>query len=244
MGKGEPIVLIHGYLSSSHYFKSIQKRLALDYMVIALDLLGFGKSPKPKINHDYDAHIDAINRTLDSLGVERPFILLGHSLGAMISLRYALERPHDIKQLLLFNPPIFTDPSQATNHHAKSGKHYRMLLHSPRRNGYWRAMKLIPHNATERRPAINFADTLRMSPHAREGSYSNIIMQSEVLQDLEVIQPKTLLVIGKYDRLVYIDNVKDRKLATSVDVKIVETGHHTLIKAPELSEKLIREYIS
>lgn len=244
IGQGEPIVLIHGYLSSSHYFKTIQKKLAKDHQVIAIDLLGFGKSPKPKIEHNYDTHIEAISRTINTLGIKKPFTLVGHSLGAMISLRYGIQNPADIKQLLLFNPPIFTNPEQVRHHHSNSGKHYRMFLHSPRRDGYWRAMKFIPHNATERRPAINFTDTIRMSPHARQGSYDNIIKRSELLQDLVLIKPKTLLVVGKYDRLVYVDNLKDKKFAENVDVRIVETGHHTLVKTPRLGEELIREYIS
>jgi cis-3-alkyl-4-acyloxetan-2-one decarboxylase len=244
IGEGKPIVLIHGYLSSSHYFKSIQKHLARDYKVIALDLLGFGKSPKPKIEHNYDTHIEAISRTLESLGIEKPFTLIGHSLGAMISLRYAVKRPSDINQLLLFNPPIFTDPDQVFHHHAASGKHYRMMLHSSRRDKYWQTLKLIPHIRTGRRPAINFADTLKMSSYAREGSYDNIIKQSELLHDLEIVRPPTLLVIGRYDRLVYIDNLKGKKLAQNVAIKIVETGHHTLVRTPKLGEKLIREYIS
>lgn len=243
IGEGKPIVLIHGFLSSSQYFKAMQKRLADSHQVISLDLLGFGQSPKPHHALTYDEQVEAIHQALTDLKIHKPFTLLGHSMGALVVLRYAITYSKDVSNLQLFNPPMFTSHEQAIHAYKTTGKHYRMLLHSPLRHGYWRALKFIPHNATSRRPEINFADTVRMSRYAREGGYKNIITTATFFSDLEKVDCPTLLVVGKYDRLVYQENIKSQTLPSNVSLEIVESGHHTLVKTPDLGEKLIREHL-
>lgn len=243
-GSGPPIVLVHGYLSSSQYFKTIQKRLSATNTVVAMDLLGFGKSPKPRGDYTYDDQIDAIRDTLHALDIKKPFILIGHSMGALIALRYATRYADDITSLQLFNPPIFNDTSQMIDTHKQSGRHYRMMLYSPIREGYWKALKAVPHNKTKRRPEINFADTIRMSRHAREGSYKHILGGAQFFSDLRKTTIPVALIVGKYDRLVYQENLQLKELPSNVDLQIVETGHHTLVKNSQLGESLIRQYSS
>lgn len=243
-GNGDmTIVMIHGYLASSHYFKHIQAKLAKTYTVISLDLLGFGASPKPRGNYTYEEHIDALKTTLDHLNIQTPFVLLGHSMGALIALRYATVHGEDISRLLLFNPPLFTDITQMIANHKSSGRHYRAMLYSPARNGYWKALKLVPHNRTHRRPAVNFADTVRMSRHAREGSYKNILGRSEIFTDLRKTTMPVLLVNGRYDRAIYQENLLGREFPSNVQLETVETGHHTLVKNIDLGESLIRTFL-
>lgn len=242
-GNGQPIVLIHGFLSSSHYFKPLVRRLEKTHQVISIDLLGFGKSPKPRISYTFEDHTDALHRTLQQYAISTPFTLVGHSMGALIALRYAATYPDSIAQLQLFNAPMFTDASQMIEHHKSSGTHYRTLLYSRLRSGYWGALKLVPHNATSRRPPINFADTVRMSRHAREGSYKNIIASGEFFSDLRKITVDTVVVVGKYDRVVYQENLRGRSLPSHVTIQIVESGHHTLVKTIDEGERILRKHL-
>jgi pimeloyl-ACP methyl ester carboxylesterase len=241
-GTGKPIVLLHGYLSSSHYFKHIVERLENDHTVIAIDLLGFGKSPKPRAHYTYEDHLMALKTTLDHYNVATPYTLLGHSMGALIALKYATKFGDDVSTLLLFNPPLFTDVTQMIEAHKSSGRHYRAFLYSPARHSYWKALKVIPHNATKKRPAINFADIVRMSKHAREGSYNHIIGGADVFSDLRKTTMPTLLVNGRYDRAVYGENLKSRDLPSNVRLETIETGHHPLVKNVDIGEQLIRSH--
>lgn len=242
-GEGEVIVLLHGYLSSSHYFKNIRSRLATTHKVVSLDLLGFGQSPKPRGAYTYEDHIDAIKRTLDHLEISRPFILLGHSMGALIALRYARQYGEEVGHLMLFNPPFFTSIDQMSALHKARSRTHRALLYSPVRRSYWKALRLIPHQRSNRRPAINFADTVRMSRHAREGSYINILGGSEFFSDIQSTTMPVLLIHGRYDRVVYADNLLNRVLPPNVQLEIVESGHHPLVRNTDLSETLIRQYL-
>lgn len=242
-GAGEPIVLLHGYLSSSHYFKRLRKSLERSHTVIALDLLGFGKSPKPKLNYTYTDHIDAIDYTLQKLGVQEPYALLGHSMGALVALRYATLRSTQVGKLLLFNPPLFTDKSQMIAEHMASARHYRLMLYSRARHALWPLLKLLPRNATASRTTINFTDTVRMSKAAREGSYHNVIGDAEVFETLAKLTVPTLLVNGIRDRYIYTQNLHTWTPPAAVDLRVVDADHHVIVRDQRLTEGLIKEFV-
>ena len=242
-GQGETIVMLHGYLSSSHYFKHIRNKLEHQYQIVTLDLLGFGRSPKPRLHYTYDDHMNSVEATLDHLGITKPYVLLGHSMGALIALRYAVTRPDAISKLFLFNPPLFTDRSQMTDIHKSTARRYRIMLYSKSRHVYWLSLRLVPKRHTRRRPAINFTDILSMSPRAREGSYHNIIGGATVFEDFDNLTMPTLLVNGTYDRAVYLENLKGRHLPSTITVNTMESGHHPLVRNVDDSYSMIKDYL-
>ncbi len=165
-------------------------------------------------------------------------------MGALIALRYSVTFPAKVSTLLLFNPPVFTDIAQLESIHKSSRRRTKTLLSSPTSEGHWQALNRIPHTKTKHRPAINFADTISMSKHARKGSYQHILGQSSLLSDLGNTSVPVLFVNGRYDRTVYQQNLRDVELPQNVTLTHIETGHHPLVKNIELGETLIREFIN
>jgi pimeloyl-ACP methyl ester carboxylesterase len=113
-GKRKPtIVLLHGIAATSKTWDVLIKELDTKlYRVIALDLLGFGMSPKP-INCSYtvDDHAMYIRKTLKRLKVKKPYKLVGHSMGSIISAHIGYLFPSDIDELILLSPPLYiSDP--------------------------------------------------------------------------------------------------------------------------------------
>jgi pimeloyl-ACP methyl ester carboxylesterase len=242
-GEGDIIVFLHGYLSSSHYFSRMQKQLSTTHKVISLDLLGFGKSPKPRTEHTYTSQVALIHTTLENLGIDRSFTLIGHSMGALIAARYAITHSKDVSSLQLFNPPIYKNPEQALQTLTDTGPHYRAMITSPFRPLFWLALQLKPHIKSIKRPPINYADTIRMSAHAREGMMHNVIADPALFSDLQKITQRTLLIVGKYDRSIYQDNLERSILPENITLKIIETGHHPIVKNAIEAEALIRGHI-
>lgn len=241
-GQGDTIVLLHGYLSSGQYFKRLQKRLAIDHHVIALDLLGFGQSPKPKTDYTYDDHIDAIHATLQQLDIT-DYALLGHSMGALIALRYATQYPAGIRKTLLFNPPLFTDREQMTTTHVSTGRRYRILLYSRGKRLYWMALRLVPRRYSKRRKPINFTDMISMNRHAREGSYYHVLGGATPFDDLNDVTIPTLLAVGLHDRDIYLDNLQGRTFPRHVTIRKIDADHHPIVRKLNMSEDLIRSYL-
>jgi pimeloyl-ACP methyl ester carboxylesterase len=90
--KGSPIVLIHGYSGSMHWFDRLAPLLVDDHRVIRLDLLGHGGSDKPSAGYEISDQADAIAEALASLEVTDATVL-GHSLGAAVATALAEQSP-------------------------------------------------------------------------------------------------------------------------------------------------------
>jgi pimeloyl-ACP methyl ester carboxylesterase len=95
-GNGEPVVLIHGWLSSAALnwdLPGISALLAKDYQVITLDVRGHGRSDKPTKEEDYGPElVEDIVRLLDHLKIEKAHIV-GYSMGGIIAGNFIAKHP-------------------------------------------------------------------------------------------------------------------------------------------------------
>ncbi|MCG8588872.1 MAG: alpha/beta fold hydrolase [Proteobacteria bacterium] len=104
-GSGErPLVLVHGFTGSRDDWTEVVPRLASERRVLAPDLRGHGGSTNTGDAAGYT--LDQLARDLaafmDAVGVER-CDLLGHSLGGMVALRFALEAGERLHSLILMD---------------------------------------------------------------------------------------------------------------------------------------------
>ncbi len=101
-GIGTPLVLIHGFTSSTYSWKDVFEPLSKNFRVIAVDLKGFGFSGK--LDGDYTRRAQAIlvAHLLDYLKIERAW-LCGNSMGGEIALNLALQNPQRVVGLILID---------------------------------------------------------------------------------------------------------------------------------------------
>lgn len=203
-------------------------------------MLGFGRSPKPHSTYTYDDHVAAVHATIQSIGLKQ-VALVGHSLGALIALRYSVTHPSQVSRLVLFNPPMYIDAVQALATLKATGLHYRIMLHSRYRDTVWAMSKMLPRFPfNKRRPAINLTDMLRVSPMARRQTYQQVILAGEFFADINCVKVPTLLVVGARDRAEYSANAARHMLPEVVVAVTVPTSHHTPSQKPELAAWLVR----
>lgn len=96
-----PMLCVHGAAAHAHWFDFVAPGLRLDHHVRALDLRGHGDSDWAD-QHTYDyrtyaADLDALVTKLDL----RDFVLIGHSMGGMVSLLYAATYPGRVARLVV-----------------------------------------------------------------------------------------------------------------------------------------------
>lgn len=106
-GIGEPVILVHGLAASLHDWDDLLPELdQAGYAGYALDLLGHGESEKPLQSHEYSIENTYADFAawIDSLELPKPFTLVGHSLGAGLSLLYTHRNPDWVKALVIVNP--------------------------------------------------------------------------------------------------------------------------------------------
>jgi len=101
-GKGEPIVLLHGYAQNSHMWRPLMAQLAETNTVIAPDLRGFGQSGKPPAGYDKKTLAQDIHALCQSLGLER-IRLAGHDIGLMVAYAYAAQFPAEVERIVLMD---------------------------------------------------------------------------------------------------------------------------------------------
>lgn len=111
-GQGRPVLLIHGLGASTFTWRYVAPELAKTHRVLAVDLKGFGRSPKPA-DGAYSARDQA--RLIADLIRERGLegvTLIGHSFGGAVAARVALEMQGQSKRisgLVLIDAPVLAD---------------------------------------------------------------------------------------------------------------------------------------
>ena len=108
------VILLHGIGNSGIAWRDVVSQLeGKDVRIIVIDLLGFGRSPRPK-HAEYDVATQAKSVRLTCLlrGVAMQKVrVVGHSMGALVAIEYARRYPTRTQSLLLCSPPLYAPPS-------------------------------------------------------------------------------------------------------------------------------------
>ncbi len=110
-GKGDPVLCIHGLTANCRSWDRIASTLAPDYRILAMDLRGRGLSDKPEKGYFVEQHVEDVRHVLEDLGLKEVH-LMGHSLGAFVSLAFAARYPQYVKKLILVDAGGRVTPAQ------------------------------------------------------------------------------------------------------------------------------------
>src|SRR5712692_9582046 len=94
-GKGDPVVLLHGYAQTSHMWLPLISKLADKHTVIAPDMRGFGQSSAPADGYTKAAMGQDIHALVKSLKYDH-IRLVGHDIGLMVAYAYAAQYPSEV----------------------------------------------------------------------------------------------------------------------------------------------------
>jgi pimeloyl-ACP methyl ester carboxylesterase len=99
--EGTPLVFLHGFSNEAHIWDDAAPAVAPYYRTLALDLRGHGDSDRdPEGRYDYDFHVADLESALGALGIER-LVLVGHSLGGRVAMRFAGKHPDRMAGLVI-----------------------------------------------------------------------------------------------------------------------------------------------
>ncbi|NLE81924.1 MAG: alpha/beta hydrolase [Rhodococcus sp.] len=99
-GQGPVILLLHGIGDNSTTWSDVIPHLAKNHTVIAPDLLGHGRSDKPRADYSVAAYANGMRDLLVTLGIDRVTIV-GHSLGGGVAMQFAYQFPQMVERLVL-----------------------------------------------------------------------------------------------------------------------------------------------
>jgi 2-hydroxy-6-oxonona-2,4-dienedioate hydrolase len=245
------VLFIHGLGSSSATWGDIPETLSEYFHSIVVDLIGFGKSDKPKADYTVNYYSQFIRNFLEQIGIKDQdrITIIGHSLGGYIALDYAIGNKEKIDKLVLIdssgmlNHPTplleqYLDAALETDYFSRYRKVTRVfedLLAEPSR--------YIPSKT------IAFIGTMDepYAKHAFESAYRNSTTISRDLERLKQIKDIPCLIIwGKDDELIpssHIDRFKSVLKESQVEV-IDNAGHSPHVEKPSKVYDKIKTFLT
>jgi len=101
-GKGEPLLLVHGFGQNWYMWNRLLPELSKHFTVIAPDLRGVGESGRPAGGYDKKTMATDMHELMKSLGY-KSLNLTGHDIGLMVAYAYAAQYPAEIKKVALMD---------------------------------------------------------------------------------------------------------------------------------------------
>jgi abhydrolase domain-containing protein 6 len=250
-GKGEVLVLLHGFGGNKDNWTRIAKYLTPYFRVIAPDLPGFGESSRDKdATYTYTAQVNRLHKFIEALGV-RKFLIGGNSMGGNIAGIYTAKYDGDINTLWLIAPGgiISPQPSELSQ-----------MLKSGDRN------PLVAGNSEEydqlldfvfvKKPTIPGSLKRHLIEEARKNRPLNQIIYKQIASTdtknfvpLEILlkdnQTKTLILWGDKDRVLHMSGAKKLE-SVMPNAKIVimkDVGHVPMVEKPEDSANIFLSFL-
>ncbi len=264
---GKTVALLHGKnFCGATWEKTIKELSAKGYRVVVPDQIGFCKSSKPE-TYQYSLNQLALNtnKLLQQLGIAKATIM-GHSMGGMLAMRYALSYPDQVEQLVLVNPigledwqakgvpyaPITALYEGELKTTYDSIKAYQLKFYY---NNVWKP----EYDRWVAMLADMYAGTDRNLVALNQARISDMIFTQPVIHEAVKIKAPTLLIIGGKDRTAPGANRAPKELAETLGnypvlgretaklisgstlVELPELGHSPQVEAPEQFHKAMFE---
>lgn len=242
-GAGAPTVYLHGLGGSHRYFEALWGQLP-PHEVIAPDLLGFGRSPKPRhCTYRIEDHVQAIEPL-----VPRGALVVGHSAGAIVALALAAHTQIPLRGLVLLGLPAFSDAEEALSSLAgigplaRSTGEGRLSAHATcalacMTRPLWRVV--VPRVVHDL-PGEVVADTFSHTWRSYSRTLRNVVVDHRVTDDLDVLHAPLLFVHGEGDRSAPLLPLRSLLAARPRTRLVVLAGdHHLAVRRPQaLAEHL------
>lgn len=246
------VVLVHGIGDdlACRVWGNLIPALSKKYHVITFDLPGFGKSTKKNIQYTPALYTDFIKWVVD-IYVKDSFVLIGHSMGGALSLRYAAFYPQNISKLILVNAAGILHRIAFTQYAvrikpAQSASWLRKVSSSMVNSLTLSVLEDIEHDdTTEDLQKILDSPTLRKT--ILGGNPSKIAGTALMLEDyseiIEMVTVPTLIIWSTNDLAAPLRTGKVlRSLIPNSRLEIIsQCGHVPMLQQPEQFNDLVLE---
>ncbi len=105
LGRGRPIIFLHGWVGSWRYWVPAMQTAAMSFRAYALDLWGFGDTAKDASCYSLEKQTALLERFMQEMGIGK-VALVGHGLGALVSILFARRAPELVDRLMAVSVPF------------------------------------------------------------------------------------------------------------------------------------------
>ena len=235
-GKGDPILILHGWGSSIKSWERVVEKLSKTHSVIIPDMPGFGASSPPEKawhGHDYE---NWVLEFIKSQHLQIPITFIGHSFGGGLAMKIAINHSELVDKLILIGAArLYVEKSlykRAVSGIAKLGK---------------KIERFIPFVEIVRRVfykiIVRERDYTRVSGVMKE-TFVNIIKE-DLTPQIHKIKAPTLIIWGSRDTATPLKNARflEKNISDSRLEIIKGAGHALNLEQPEKLAQIILEFL-
>lgn len=234
-GRGEPLLLLHGFGADKDNFVRVAKYLTPRYRVIIPDHIGFGESARPaKADYAPRAQAERLRALARALGVSKPH-LGGNSMGGQIALTYAALYPREVASLWLLAPAgVWSAPPSETRRRIEATGQNPMIVKNEEEFARLVALVTAEPLPIPRR----FLDVLAQERIRNQDLERRIFKQlgeDSVEQRIRGLATPALIVWGAQDRVLHPGSagVLQQLLTRSDAILMPGVGHLPMVEQPE-----------
>ncbi|MEM1677221.1 MAG: alpha/beta hydrolase [Nitrososphaerota archaeon] len=253
-GEGRPLVLIHGAWASHEWWRMQIPELSKYYKVVAMDVRGHGKSARLEKPTTVEKLAEDLDMLLDHLKVDE-VVMIGWSMGGMISTQYYFMHPEKVKALILLASRLFKRPRMLLEAYLRVWREMLTVFmdfadyegfESTKYEDFVRRELEKSFHPNTPREVIEWA--VRDLTENRRRDYLNLVKtlsRYDASKKLGEIKVPTLIIAGDRNDTVPLDYLKRAKemIPNSKLIILEGYGHYFLLEAPERVNKEILEFL-
>ncbi|MDC0230434.1 alpha/beta hydrolase [Aureispira] len=243
-GKGENLVLLHGFCEDSTLWANFTPVLSKKYHIITIDLSGFGKSDLLE-EQSIDAMAEAVYAVLCYLSI-KCCVMIGHSMGGYVGLCFAENHPELLSGLGLFHSHPFPDSEQKKADRKRVSEFINQHGIAPFAGHF--VFNLFAKKFVAKRMA--FIDRLihKTSMHHSDAiiAASNAMIKRKDKSDvLAKLTCPALFIVGKQDNAISNDySFRQLSLPSISSIHIFEdVGHMGMYEIPDKTLEVVEEFM-
>lgn len=241
-GKGKTIFLLHGFLEDHFMWNELQTLLSKRYRVIAVDLMGHGKSECMGYVHTMEDQADVLFALISQLRL-RKIDFIGHSMGGYIALAFAELYPEYVRSLVLLNSSSLADSEDK-----KINRDRAIEVVKKNSNSFIRmaTQNLFDKASHEKFPEKIEAFTQRALKTPLQGVIASL-EGMKVRIDREALlhfgpYPK-MIIAAENDSIIPLEDIKNQVQDTEVELHIVKGGHVSTIESFDEIATIISNFL-
>ena len=241
-GTGNAIVLLHGYLENSSMWDFCIPEMAKYNHIIAIDLLGHGKSECLGYIHTMEDQAEMVFALLQHLNIKKA-TLIGHSMGGYVALAFAELYPESLKSLVLMNSTSYEDSADRKKNRERAikmvKKDYTTFVRLSIANLFSPENRELLINEIEKVKLEALKTPLQGIIAAQEGMKIRK-ERTDIFQDLKV--PKLLILSKKDPVLDFQENLRQIE-NTAIKLATLNDGHMSHIENREELLKVLLDFL-
>ncbi|MDY2586109.1 alpha/beta fold hydrolase [Winogradskyella aquimaris] len=228
-GKGDTVVLLHGFLETIEMWKDLEPEFARTHQVICIDLLGHGQTESLGYVHTMEDMADAVLTVIKHLKIKRAKVV-GHSMGGYVALALAEQQPQLFEGLCLMNSTFEAD--------SKERKRLRTRANDMAKTNFDNLVRMSFANLFAPESRVSFKTeyewaldiALKTSLQGYMAANEGMKLRSNRFEIFKSLKAHKLIIIGKKDALINGEQLLSKLENTDIDYAELSEGHMSHIE--------------